>query len=135
MGKALSGELSCPCDRSCWFLDRAMGFDCISSWSYLFTLTKMELQNVKIHSVKFSKQFLACCISSLLNYFKLTASKKKRNLILDQTNVYPSARRRKMKNFRGFIRRAAVMVPDDPELIRRSEKRTYEDGECLNFLL
>ena len=58
----------------------------------------------------------------------LTASKKKRNLILDQTNVYPSARRRKMKNFKGFIRRAAVMVPDDQELIRRSEKRTYEDG-------
>ena len=65
--------------------------------------------------------------------FCIIASKKKRNLILDQTNVYPSARRRKMKNFRGFIRRAAVMVPDDPELVRRSEKRTYEDGMWLLF--
>ena len=49
--------------------------------------------------------------------------------------MYPSARRRKMKNFRGFIRRAAVMVPDDPELVRRSEKRTYEDGMLLTFCL
>ena len=61
-----------------------------------------------------------------------TASKKKRNYILDQTNVYPSARRRKMKNFKGFIRRAAVMVPDDPELKRRSDKRTFEDGEFMD---
>lgn len=69
--------------------------------------------------------------SKCLNKLFEIASKKKRNLILDQTNVYPSARRRKMKNFRGFIRRAAVMVPDDPELIRRSEKRTYEDGKYV----
>lgn len=57
-----------------------------------------------------------------------TASKKKRNFILDQTNVYPSARRRKMRNFKGFIRKAAILVPDDAELKRRSDKRTYEDG-------
>ena len=61
--------------------------------------------------------------------FLLTASKKKRNFVLDQTNVYPSARRRKMRNFKGFIRRAAIIVPDDSELKRRSDKRTYEDGK------
>ena len=27
------------------------------------------------------------------------------------------------------------MVPDDPELVRRSEKRTYEDGMLLAFCL
>ena len=27
------------------------------------------------------------------------------------------------------------MVPDDPELVRRSEKRTYEDGMLLTFCL
>ena len=53
---------------------------------------------------------------------------------MDQTNVYPSARRRKMKNFKGFIRRAAVMVPDDPELKRRSDKRTFEDGEHFDWI-
>lgn len=42
--------------------------------------------------------------------------------------MYPSARRRKMKNFHGFYRVAAIIQPDDLELQRRSEKRTVEDG-------
>ena len=61
-------------------------------------------------------------------YFILTACKKKRNYILDQTNVYASARKSKMSKFSGFIRRAAVIVPDNVELTRRSEKRTLETG-------
>ena len=61
-------------------------------------------------------------------YFILTACKKKRNYILDQTNVYASARKNKMSKFSGFIRRAAVIVPDNVELTRRSEKRTLETG-------
>lgn len=69
--------------------------------------------------------------SKCLNKLFEIASKKKRNLILDQTNVYPSARRRKMRNFKGFIRRAAILVPDDQELKRRSDKRTYEDGKYV----
>lgn len=69
--------------------------------------------------------------SKCLNKLFEIASKKKRNLILDQTNVYPSARRRKMRNFKGFIRRAAILVPDDGELKRRSDKRTYEDGKYV----
>ncbi|XP_052265437.1 uncharacterized protein LOC127867956 isoform X2 [Dreissena polymorpha] len=69
--------------------------------------------------------------SKCLNKLFEIASKKKRNFILDQTNVYPSARRRKMRNFKGFIRKAAILVPDDSELKRRSDKRTYEDGKYV----
>ena len=66
----------------------------------------------------------------------VTAGKKKRNFILDQTNVYASARKRKMKNFSGFYTKAAVLVTDDPELQRRSHKRTYEDGRyCVIMCL
>ena len=61
----------------------------------------------------------------------LTASKRKRNYILDQTNVYASARKRKMKNFAGFQRVCAVMQPDDQELQQRSWKRTHEDGQFM----
>lgn len=57
-----------------------------------------------------------------------TAKNKNRNYILDQTNVYPSARKRKMKNFSGFFRRAMILQPEDSELTRRAEKRTAEDG-------
>ncbi|XP_041363926.1 YLP motif-containing protein 1-like [Gigantopelta aegis] len=66
-----------------------------------------------------------------LNKLFLVASKKKRNYILDQTNVYPSARVRKMKNFNGFFRIGAVVQPDDGELERRSWKRTHEDGKFV----
>ncbi|GFO00979.1 heterogeneous nuclear ribonucleoprotein u, partial [Plakobranchus ocellatus] len=36
-----------------------------------------------------------------------------------------------MKNFKGFFRIAAVIQPDDPELERRSKKRTQEDGKVV----
>ncbi|KAK3091275.1 hypothetical protein FSP39_018519 [Pinctada imbricata] len=66
-----------------------------------------------------------------LNKLFEIAKSKHRNYILDQTNVYPSARRRKMKNFQGFYRRACILQPDDSELQRRSEKRTVEDGKYV----
>lgn len=66
-----------------------------------------------------------------LNKLFEMAQKRNRNFILDQTNVYPSARKRKMKNFSGFFRRAVVIQPDDGELQRRSEKRTVEDGKFV----
>lgn len=66
-----------------------------------------------------------------LNKLFTLAARRKRNYILDQTNVYASARRRKMKNFNGFFRIAAVIQPDDTELERRSKKRTQEDGKVV----
>uniref|UniRef100_A0A2C9JFF4 B30.2/SPRY domain-containing protein n=1 Tax=Biomphalaria glabrata TaxID=6526 RepID=A0A2C9JFF4_BIOGL len=66
-----------------------------------------------------------------LNKLFTIAAKRRRNYILDQTNVYGSARRRKMKNFTGFYRIAAVIQPNDPELERRSKKRTQEDGKVV----
>ncbi|XP_071787333.1 heterogeneous nuclear ribonucleoprotein U-like protein 1 isoform X2 [Asterias amurensis] len=64
-----------------------------------------------------------------LNRFFDMASRKKRNFILDQTNVYPSARRRKMRPFEGFTGKAIVVVPTDEEFQKRIEKRTKEEGK------
>ncbi|KAL8609349.1 hypothetical protein ACOMHN_008143 [Nucella lapillus] len=69
--------------------------------------------------------------SKCLNKLFEIASRRKRNYILDQTNVYASARRRKMKNFLGFFRVAAIIQPEDPEVERRSHKRTVEDGKVV----
>lgn len=66
-----------------------------------------------------------------LNKLFEIAKNKNRNYILDQTNVYPSARKRKMKNFSGFFRRAMILQPEDSELTRRAEKRTAEDGKFV----
>ena len=46
-----------------------------------------------------------------------------------QTNVYPSAQRRKMKGFAGFKRRAVVICPTDEDLKKRTEKREKEEGK------
>jgi len=57
------------------------------------------------------------------------ACRKKRNYILDQTNVYPSAQRRKMRPFEGFLRKAVVICPSDEDLTTRTEKRENEEGK------
>ena len=56
------------------------------------------------------------------------AKKKKRNYILDQTNVFPSARVRKMKEFGDFTQKIVVVVPNDAEYQRRLTKRNQEEG-------
>ena len=59
-----------------------------------------------------------------------------KNYILDQTNVYASARKRKMRHFLGFKRVCAILQPEDEELKRREWKRTFEDGEdAVNLFL
>nr|CDS26365.1 e1b 55 kda associated protein [Hymenolepis microstoma] len=64
-----------------------------------------------------------------LNKIISIACKRKRNYILDQTNVFPSAQRRKMRPFDGFQRKAIVIVPTDDEFKRRIEQRTKEEGK------
>lgn len=49
--------------------------------------------------------------------------------LAQQTNVYPSAQRRKMRPFEGFQRRAVVIVPTDDEFQRRCEQREKVEGK------
>ncbi|XP_014661374.1 PREDICTED: heterogeneous nuclear ribonucleoprotein U-like protein 1 isoform X2 [Priapulus caudatus] len=65
------------------------------------------------------------CLNKLLEL----AQRERRNYILDQTNVYASAQRRKMRPFEGFKRKAIVIVPDDEEFKRRIIKRTKDEGK------
>ena len=67
---------------------------------------------------------------TLNKMFKI-AERKNRNYILDQTNVYFSARRRKMSNFRGYRRIAAVVVTTDEVLKERTAKREKEEGKIV----
>merc|ERR1719219_681798 len=63
------------------------------------------------------------------NHLLKIAPKRKRNYILDQTNVYPSARGRKMNSFKGFNVKTIVVVPDNTEFIRRTKSRAAEEGK------
>ena len=64
-----------------------------------------------------------------LNILLEIAAKRRRNYILDQTNVYPTAQKRKMAFFNGFQRKAVVIVPADEEAKVRNEKRIKEEGK------
>lgn len=64
-----------------------------------------------------------------LNKMFEIGSKLRRNYILDQTNVYQSAQRRKMQIFEGFKRIAVVVVPTDAEYKKRCIKRDREEGK------
>ncbi|XP_067136543.1 heterogeneous nuclear ribonucleoprotein U-like protein 1 isoform X1 [Centruroides vittatus] len=65
------------------------------------------------------------CLNKLLEM----GSRELRNYILDQTNVYPSAQKRKMRPFEGFKRKAVVLVPTEEEFQRRCAKRESEEGK------
>ncbi|XP_069749979.1 heterogeneous nuclear ribonucleoprotein U-like protein 2 isoform X2 [Narcine bancroftii] len=64
------------------------------------------------------------------------AACKKRNYILDQSNVYSSAQRRKMIPFKDFSRQAVVICPSDEDWKARMKLRLAEESEELpDFVL
>ncbi|KAM4617433.1 heterogeneous nuclear ribonucleoprotein U-like protein 2 [Discoglossus pictus] len=65
------------------------------------------------------------------------AGRRKGNYIIDQCNVYNSAQRRKMHCFKGFNRKAIVLVPSKEEWKKRVEQRKETEGEQVpeNVLL
>uniref|UniRef100_A0AAR2KRG0 SAP domain-containing protein n=1 Tax=Pygocentrus nattereri TaxID=42514 RepID=A0AAR2KRG0_PYGNA len=64
------------------------------------------------------------CLAHLIRI----AANKRRNFILDQANIYPSARKHKMLRFHGYQRRAVVVVPSDAEWRRRLQQQQQDEG-------
>jgi len=55
-----------------------------------------------------------------------------RNIILDQTNVFPRARQRKVAQYHNFgTRRAIVVLNDENTLSQRTDKREREEGKFV----
>ena len=69
--------------------------------------------------------------TGILNEMLKVAQRKNRNYILDQTNVYPNARRRKMNNFRGYRHIAVVIVNTNLVLKERNEKVIRVEGKVV----
>lgn len=65
------------------------------------------------------------CVNILVE----AAALRRRNFIIDQTNVFPSAQRRKMRLFEGFKRRAVVVVVGDDEQAKRRAQQEAQDGK------
>ncbi|GJQ77787.1 hypothetical protein Trydic_g16049 [Trypoxylus dichotomus] len=68
-------------------------------------------------------------LSKCLNKLVEVAALRRRNYVIDQTNVFPSAQRRKMRPFEGFKRRAVIVVCGDEEQARRRALQEAQDGK------
>ncbi|KAL5096588.1 hypothetical protein RYX36_000915 [Vicia faba] len=67
--------------------------------------------------------------TSMFNVILSRAANIPRNYIIDQTNVYKNARKRKLNPFVNYQKIAVVVFPKPEELKRRSEKRFKEMGK------
>ncbi|KAL4201931.1 hypothetical protein AMTRI_Chr02g218380 [Amborella trichopoda] len=67
--------------------------------------------------------------TGIFNTVLARAAKTPRNYILDQTNVYKSARKRKLKAFMNYRKIAVVVFPTADELKFRADKRFKEMGK------
>ncbi|KAL3519639.1 hypothetical protein ACH5RR_017788 [Cinchona calisaya] len=78
--------------------------------------------------------------TGIFNTLLSRASKLPRNFIIDQTNVYKNARKRKLKPFASYRKIAVVVFPKPEELKDRADKRFKEMGkevpaEAVNEML
>ncbi|XP_066595276.1 heterogeneous nuclear ribonucleoprotein U-like isoform X2 [Prorops nasuta] len=70
--------------------------------------------------------------SHALNKLLEIAPTRRRNIIIDQPNVYASAQRRKMRSFTGYQRKAVIVVPSDDDFQSRSKKRDENEGKDIS---
>merc|ERR1719341_2608651 len=59
------------------------------------------------------------------------ASQRRRNVIIDQTNVFPNAQKRKARPFEGFVRRCVVVVPSDADY--KARVKAQETAGCKDI--
>merc|ERR1719325_175741 len=59
------------------------------------------------------------------------ASQRRRNVIIDQTNCYPNAQKRKARPFEGFQRRSVVVVPTDDTYKERCQAQEAAGGKDI----
>ncbi|XP_011087023.2 heterogeneous nuclear ribonucleoprotein U-like protein 1 [Sesamum indicum] len=113
---------------------------------YVLLGTNLALEQMKVPGLlrkhNYGERFdrLMDRATKIFNVLLSRASKIPRNFIIDQTNVYKSARKRKLKPFANYIKIAVVVFPTAEELKLRADKRFKEMGkevpaEAVNQML
>lgn len=113
---------------------------------YVLLGTNLALDQMKVPGLLRKKNYeerfdrLMDRATGIFNTLLARAVKTPRNYIIDQTNVYKSARKRKLKSFVNYHKIAVVVFPEPDELKSRAEKRFREMGkevpsEAINEML
>ncbi|KAK9156093.1 hypothetical protein Sjap_003573 [Stephania japonica] len=113
---------------------------------YILLGTNMALDQMKVSGLSrkhnYGERFdrLMDRATGIFNALLARAAKTPRNFIIDQTNVYKTARKRKLKPFPLFRKVAIVIFPKPDDLKLRAEKRVKEMGkevpaEAVNEML
>lgn len=113
---------------------------------YMLLGTNLALDQMKVPGLLRKKNYgerferLMDRATTIFNQLLVRATNCPRNYILDQTNVYRTARLRKMKTFKDYKKIAVVVFPPPDELKRRSVARAKEMGkevpaEAVNEML
>ncbi|XP_041850279.1 heterogeneous nuclear ribonucleoprotein U-like protein 1 [Melanotaenia boesemani] len=120
------------CGKTTWAIKHA---ECNPEKKYNILGTNAIMDKMKVMGLRRQKNYagrwdvLIQQATQCLNRLIEIAARKRRNYILDQTNVYGSARRRKMRPFEGFQRKAIVICPTDEDFKERTLKQTNEQGK------
>ena len=105
-------------------------FSILGTNSIMEQMRVFNLQRKRNYHGRFDK--LMDAASKVHNKLFDIVKQKKRNLILDQTNVYVNARRRKISNFRHFgEKQGVVVVVSQAELDRRTAAREKIEGKLV----
>ncbi|VDM95776.1 unnamed protein product [Thelazia callipaeda] len=98
-------------------------------WTLLSTDT--ILSAMKVNGVPRSRgrwDMIMGLIAKALNRSLHLACRRRRNYIIDQTNISRETRRRKLTQFKDFQRKCVVIIPSEEEMISRQMKQSRMDG-------
>eukprot|EP00928_Gymnodinium_smaydae_P060791 TRINITY_DN4458_c1_g1_i1.p1 TRINITY_DN4458_c1_g1~~TRINITY_DN4458_c1_g1_i1.p1 ORF type:complete len:490 (-),score=122.74 TRINITY_DN4458_c1_g1_i1:237-1706(-) len=106
--------------------------------NYVLLGTNAVIDQMKVVSLNRQRNYaerweeLISQATPIFNKLVEIAGKTPRNIILDQTNVYKNARKRKAAAFRDFgTRIACTIVNDEETLAQRTDKREREEGKFV----
>merc|ERR1719428_224758 len=106
--------------------------------SYVLLGTNAVIDQMKVMNLNRQRNYaerweeLISQATPIFNKLVEIAGKTPRNIILDQTNVYKNARRRKASQFSNFGTRICMTIVNDEETLAiRTDKREREEGKFV----